>query len=174
MLVSSASNMPNTYVDPIDTVKLAKKPGKKYVAVFHGSLSKPTAWPGCAKDLKPIMRQRILDLVKKAGMVPVVLGNGKDRARFWFNIDMKGCEDYVGKLSLPDSVSILRQCDGFISNDTGLYHVAGALKKRGLVLWVKTDPVKNRSTFKGIKHVINKKADVLYFAKKVEEYLRDI
>ena len=71
-------------------------------------------------------------------------------------------------------MSILRQCDSFISNDTGLYHVAGALKKSGLVLWKKTNFIKNKSPYEGIRHCVNPKGDVALYKKNIDLFIKGI
>jgi ADP-heptose:LPS heptosyltransferase len=111
LLGNNHPKMPNTYVDNYISKQLTREDGKKYVAVFHGCLGgfKPK------KDIGKVMRQYILDRIKKAGHVPVLLGDKKDVQNFWNVNNLKGSINYLGKLGIQESVSILSQCDYFIS-----------------------------------------------------------
>jgi ADP-heptose:LPS heptosyltransferase len=114
----------------------------------------------------------MIDSVIEKGMIPVLLGNKSDNDNYWSKINIdKGCINYIDRLSLKDSVSMLNQCDYFLSNDTGLYHVAGALKKRGLVMWYKTDFTKNKCLFDKIEHCINKNGDEAIYKKAIDNYI---
>ncbi len=158
VLAGRASKIPNTYVDGDITKVLKKHRNKKYVAIFHGCLSVRPRFIK-SKNIGRRIRQQIIESILAHGMVPVLLGNKHDYNKFWSKNNTEHCVNYIGKLSLKDSVSILQQCDCFVSNDTGLYHVAGALQKPGLVMWRLTNSIKNRSTFDGIQHFVNKKLD---------------
>ena len=161
--------MPNTYVDTNITKNL-KRDKRPHIAVFHGCLNQK---PGRIrrKDLGLPIRRYIVRAILERDMVPVLLGNSSDYINFWQNCKIDGCVNFLGKLSLRDSVSILAQCDAFISNDTGLYHAAGALKKNGLVLWRLTNPNKNRAVFSGIKHAVSRRLNFKYFRNKIDRYL---
>ncbi len=47
----------------------------------------------------------------------------------------------IGKTSLRESISIIRQSDLIISGDTGMMHIAAALKKPLIVVWGSTSPI---------------------------------
>ncbi len=172
ILVGNRDPMPHTYVDRPTESLWAREPAKKYAAVFHGCLNKNAVAKG--KDLGSKTRAGILAALKKRGVVPVLLGDGPDRRRFWQQLDRSGAIDYVGKLSLRDSIAALAACDFFVSNDTGLYHAAGALKIPGMVFWHKTDPVKNRSPFEGIQHVVDRANTTKVYLGALETYLDEI
>jgi len=148
-------NLPSPYIDPPSRVsKLVKEDGKKYVAVIHGCHNKSVFQD--RKDVgKKILSHTIKRLIEN-GLVPVIIGNKSDKNKFWKKIDLDGCIDYLGKFKLKKSVDILNSCDYFIANDTGLYHIAAALHKTGLVLWKKTDYDKNREASKKISHCRNR------------------
>lgn len=55
---------------------------------------------------------------------------------------INGCINETGK-SIEESIELIRNCKLFISNDTGTYHIAAALKKKGLVLFTATSHLKN-------------------------------
>lgn len=144
--------IPGTYVDRPDPSEylLERRQDRKHIAVFHGCLG--TVFRN-KKDLGPENRQMIIDNILKAGMAPVIIGSPSDVNNFWKHNRLKHCLNFAGSLPLRDSVCILSQCDAFVSNDTGLYHVASAFDMQGLVLWHKTDLVKNRSLCQKIVHV---------------------
>ncbi len=163
-------SMPHTYVDSPDGLKLNKEDGKKYVAVFHGCLGDLFA------DKKTIPMQSLKFLVKEVlvrGHVPVILGNKKDHKLYWKHINLSDERiiNYLFKLSIRDSVSILSQCDTFISNDTGLYHVASALKKDGLVLWNKTSHLKNAPSYSGVTQFFGKNLPAEDYNNAISSYI---
>lgn len=163
----------DTYIDKVKTIDLEKRPDKKYIGVFHGCLGlKPVRIQ--EKDIGVKTRQYMVDAVKKAGYIPVILGNQSDRKLFWKKCDLKGCLNYLGQLSLKDSISILSQCDYFMSNDTGLYHAASALKIEGLVIWRKTNLNKNRAVFKGVTHFQNLAANLNKDKDSIDNFLQGI
>lgn len=163
-------HIPNSYVDPIQNNILQKETGKIYIAVFHGCLGKGLL---NKKDVGTKSRQYIIDCLLSKGMVPVVLGSASDNKRFWRqnNLENKHIKNYLGKLSLYDSVGILNSCHGFISNDTGLYHVGAALNKTGLVLWKKTDFRKNQEISKSITYCRNKEGDYKIYCQAVDSFV---
>lgn len=144
--------IPSTYVDSPDPSEYAfeKRNKKKHVAVFHGCLGTVLRK---RKDIGASNRQMMIDEIIRHDMVPVLLGSESDVGNFWKANDTSKCMFFAGKLSLRESVSVLSRCDAFVSNDTGLYHVAGALGIRGMVFWHKTDMIKNRSTSQNICHI---------------------
>jgi ADP-heptose:LPS heptosyltransferase len=159
---------PDYYVDSRITYHL-KPSSKRRIAIVHGCLGR--YWQP-HKTLPKLVRQHMLDVVITAGLQPVLLGNGDDARKFWAPIEIADVENYLGKLSLRDTVSVLAQCDGFISNDTGLYHVAAALKKPGIVLWKKTDPKRNRAPGDSIEHFVSREGDVNAYNEAISEYIR--
>ena len=170
--------IPNTYVDNVNVFTLPRVDDRKYVAVFHGCLTDRRVRV-MEKDIGYRNRQCILDFLLSHNFTPVLLGTTLDYRQFWKNVQIPSLVvNYIGNLSIGESVSVLNQCDYFASNDTGMYHVAGALKKEGIVFWKDTNMIKNRSTYTGIKHVSNKsnsKEIVLnnlkiFFAKKIGEH----
>ena len=161
--------IPNTYVDINNSVELDKVKGKKYIALFHGCFSPKNVEK---KQLSKRVLQYMIDSVIDRGNIPVLLGNKSDNDNYWSKIQIDDrAINYIDKLSLKDSVSILNQTDLFLSNDTGLYHVAGALKKNGLVMWYKTDHIKNKCIFEGIEHCINYEGDDKVYMDSIKDFL---
>ncbi len=161
----------STYVDSVQTEILAKQDGEKCVAVFHGCLGK------CFRKKKDIgveTRQYILDTLVKNKIKVILLGAESDFKHYWTHNNLSSVENYLGRYSLQDSISLLSQCDNFISNDTGLYHVSGALKKEGLVLWKHTKYAKNKAPFKGIEHCLNSDFDLEIYKNAVDKYVKEV
>lgn len=169
-------SMPSTYIDNKITHKLDKETDKKYIAVFHGCLNVGSN-AFYQKDLKEPTRIKMLEIVLASGCCPVLLGSPQDLNVFWKPVLKKVkspvIKNYLGELNLRDSVSVLKQCDAFISNDTGLYHCAGALGVKGLVLWRKTDFHRNLSTFNGIKYGASQKGKVDHYVKYMQDFLSE-
>jgi ADP-heptose:LPS heptosyltransferase len=150
--------IPHTYIGFDYDVRLYKNYNTPYVAVFHGSLTTKKAHK---KDVGVETRRYIIKTLVDNGCSVVLLGGKKDDKQFWKDVPERSLKtqnaevlDFIGKLRLLSSVSILNCCDYFISNDTGLYHAAVALRKRGLVLWKDTPLTKNRSPGSYAKYAI--------------------
>jgi len=165
ILKVGGKNIPHTYVDPVETSVFSRTEEDKCVAVFHGCLGK--CFRG-RKDVGAKTRQYIIDRLGEEGFKIILLGTSSDYKHYWSQNNLKNVENFLGKYSLNDSVGILRKCDSFISNDTGLYHVASALKIKGLVLWKKTRFGKNKSPFEGIEHCVSKEGDFDIYKKSID------
>lgn len=162
--------MPDTYVD-CDITKKINKNGNKAVALFHGCLGE--FWRQ-KKNLPIKTIQNMVDIVKGSGFMPIILGNKSDWKHYWRHVDLSDCCNFVNQLTLKDSVSVLSQCDSFISNDTGLYHVAAALKVPGLVLWHQTSYRKNKAPWNGITHCLNKTADRKVYKLAIKKFVQEL
>ena len=55
---------------------------------------------------------------------------------------INGCNNETQK-SIEKSIELIRNCKLFISNDTGTYHIAAALKKKGIAIFTATSHLKN-------------------------------
>lgn len=55
---------------------------------------------------------------------------------------ISGCDNYTN-LNIEESIEMIRNCKIFISNDTGTYHIAAALKKKGIAIFTATSHLKN-------------------------------
>ena len=78
----------------------------------------------------------VVSLLKSNGLSCCSVGCAKEY--------IEGTEDRTG-LSLSGSVGLIQNSQCFLSNDTGLFHVACALKKPVAVFWGFTSKVKNLS-----------------------------
>jgi hypothetical protein len=67
-------------------------------------------------------------------------------------------KNYIGKLSLADTASLISQAGAFIGNDGGVSHVAAAVGIPTFVIFGPTDVVKNTVPMSNV-YVINKKLD---------------
>jgi len=170
ILVKNKKGMPHTYIDPCEEIIFDKKE-KKCIALFHGCLGK---YFRDKKDIGIETRQYIIDKLYKENIRIILLGTDSDRRTYWKYNNLDNVEDCIGKYPLRESVGILRHCDGFISNDTGLYHVAGALRKNGLVLWKKTNLIKNKSPFNDIQHVVDGKARFSTYKKAIDGFIEKV
>ncbi|MEJ5245540.1 MAG: glycosyltransferase family 9 protein [Bacteroidota bacterium] len=68
-----------------------------------------------------------------------------------FNVNV---ENFTGKLSLSDTINKISECDYFISNDTGLMHIASALQKPIVAIFGSTVPELGFTPY-GVKNIIS-------------------
>lgn len=166
--------MPHTYVDRPNNNTMQKEGGKKYVAALQGCLA-----PNKVKKkvVEPETLEYVLKSILDRGHVPVVIGSKSDLNQFWKKLMKKYGDsvlNYAGNLDLRTSASVLGDCDAFISNDTGLYHVAGAYNIPGLVMWKSTDAVKNMSPSKKITHVRRRGKSEDIFKIEIDKFLEGL
>jgi ADP-heptose:LPS heptosyltransferase len=140
--------MPHPYVDQPRSQRLTNE--QMNIGIFHGSLSIGKMWE---KIIPLDVLQYMIDAIINAGMNPVLIGNRSDRDHFWSKVNTSRVENnFLSTLTLRESIGVLAECDGFISNDTGLYHAAGAMHMHGIVLWEKTNFIRLRSPCAKIQH----------------------
>ncbi|MBI2469844.1 MAG: glycosyltransferase family 9 protein [Planctomycetes bacterium] len=110
-------------------------PGKKLVAVHPGSGSRQKCWPTSR------YAELIMWLYEEIG-VQVILVSGP--------ADLEVIEDIRGKikdnfiladqLSLPCLAAILKRCELFVGNDSGITHLAAAVGIPTIAIFGSTDP----------------------------------
>lgn len=85
---------------------------------------------------------RIIELCSKIKKKIILLGGKEDQPAGELVANALGDKIYnaCGKYSLNQSASILKQADYVISHDTGLMHIASALKKKIISIWGNTVP----------------------------------
>jgi heptosyltransferase-2 len=97
---------------------------------------------GAAHATKRMPAERIAEVCQKIKM-PVLLLGGPDDAQAGDEIvALAGAQvlNTCGKFNLHQSASLLRQCQHVISHDTGLMHMAAALRKPITAVWGNTVP----------------------------------
>lgn len=98
---------------------------------------------GAAHQTKCLTAQQISDLCGQLEK-PVILLGGKDemvKANFILaNTSSAVVKSACGQLDILQSASVLRQAGSVIAHDTGLMHIAAALKKQQVVIWGNTIP----------------------------------
>ncbi|MFT6807084.1 MAG: ADP-heptose:LPS heptosyltransferase [Saprospiraceae bacterium] len=86
---------------------------------------------------KRIPNQIISDLIKNDDWNFQLLG-GRDIGGDIAMLESKNCYNGIGKLSLNESASIIRDTDIVVTGDTGLMHIAAAFQKPIIVIWGST------------------------------------
>ena len=98
---------------------------------------------GAAHQTKCLTADQIAELCSRLDK-PVVLLGGKgeiDKAEFIVaNTSSQAVRSACGQLDILQSASVLRQAGSVIAHDTGLMHIAAALKKQQVVIWGNTIP----------------------------------
>ncbi|MBA4853620.1 glycosyltransferase family 9 protein [Emticicia sp. BO119] len=91
---------------------------------------------------KKLPTERIIELCSKINEKIILLGGKEDESTGEIVQHTLGNRIYnaCGKYNLNQSASILKQAQYVISHDTGLMHIASALKKRIVSIWGNTVP----------------------------------
>ncbi len=103
-----------------------------YVAIVVGGKHATKIFPA----------EKTAQLIKKIRQPVILLGGPEDRERAEYirgiipDIVFNGC----GEFTLNQSASIIQKANIVITNDTGLMHIAAALRKKIVVLWGNTIP----------------------------------
>jgi len=129
-------------IDPAEARKTAGKfiPGKKDLLVGMA----PGATYGAAKRWFPDRFAKVAD--KLADHFPariIALGGRNDvaTAREIAQAASAPLINLAGKTTLREAIHLIAQCDLFISNDSGLMHIAGALNIPTLAIFGSTNPI---------------------------------
>ena len=139
-LYNRSQLIPHTYVDAHKPLKEYRD--DKYVVVVRGMVEPSNYWVKM-KDPGDEIYKYIINKLKDNYKV-VFIGNDSDNAysikkmKSWYGGDSV-INDIKKSLALINNASLV------ISNDTGMYHAAGALNKKSFVLWKKTKLKKNLS-----------------------------
>ena len=98
---------------------------------------------GSKQATKQIPPEKIISLCNKIQYPVILLGGKEDFNKAEYIISKTG--DFVlnccGKYNINQSASIVRQSRLLITSDTGLMHIAAALRKKIISLWGNTVPV---------------------------------
>lgn len=96
---------------------------------------------GAGLPTKNLEDDQWLELIHLVQSPVILLGGQDDLARGgWLASRAKQCISLAGVLSFPQSASVISQSRVVISPDTGLMHVASALRKPVISIWGNTIP----------------------------------
>jgi len=104
----------------------------------------PGATYGPAKKWFPERFAAVADRLEgKFGVKTILFGSGGDRdsTALVAGASHRSPLDLAGKTSLNEAIALMARCSLFISNDSGLMHVAGALGIPTLAIFGSTNPV---------------------------------
>ena len=121
-----------TYCDPVEVPLLHTD----YVCFIRGSIRGREE----EKDPGEEIYYHAIKKCTEAGLKCVYVGVGYDYQRWGI--------DFVNSFfsvldNLRAEMSYINGAKFLVTNDTGLYHVGGAYKKKGFVIWKDTDALKN-------------------------------
>ncbi|MBS1624893.1 MAG: glycosyltransferase family 9 protein [Bacteroidetes bacterium] len=112
-------------------------------ADFHNGY---IAWVvGAKQATKQFPNDKIIEVIDKVRKPVILLGGKEDRAyaKFVMNGLIAGripAYNACGEFTLNQSASVVQQSQLVVTNDTGLMHIAAALKKKIISLWGNTVP----------------------------------
>ncbi|MBI4618816.1 MAG: lipopolysaccharide heptosyltransferase II [Desulfobacterales bacterium] len=104
----------------------------------------PGAYFGSAKRWLPERYALLSDMINKDfGGKILLFGSGEEKAisEMILSIAKSDVIDLVGKTSLLETMALIEKCSLFITNDSGLMHLAAALKIPLIAIFGSTDPV---------------------------------
>jgi ADP-heptose:LPS heptosyltransferase len=97
---------------------------------------------GGAHNTKQIPNNMLIELGKSSKQ-PIVLLGGKDDVKNAKAIEKEVGDkvtNLVGKLNLNESAAVIKYCKKVVTPDTGLMHIAAAMKREILSVWGNTIP----------------------------------
>lgn len=129
-------NLPIDYFLPNDTSIIQQiipeYADKPYIALVIGA----------THFTKRMPNERVIDLCSRLNH-PIILLGGKDvalNAEIIQQAKTKNIINLVGKISLNDSVTVVKNAAYLIGFDTGLTHIAEAFNKKLVTIWGSTAP----------------------------------
>lgn len=131
------------YYIPDNPCKQILPQNNDYVVIAKGCINHPKAYWAKHKDVGTKIYKYILSKIN----IPIyAVGNTADYDRDLKKIIEESKKEIITVLDDINSVvKLIRNCKYMIANDTGLYHVAGALNKEVFVIWKDTPLIKNKS-----------------------------
>lgn len=115
----------------IDVGRFTPVHDKKYLIGLSDTSLETEHWK---RKKWPWFKELARLLVKELDCYVVFIG-GSDTAKRYLDFEWNNeIWSFMGVLSLSDSAGIVEHCDFVIANDSGIYHMADALKKEGVVL----------------------------------------
>jgi ADP-heptose:LPS heptosyltransferase len=85
-------------------------------------------WP--AKTFPKNWWDKVIETLKVAGAVPVLVGgdvspmNEQEKPRSTVDVETEGCIDFRNKLSLMETVALLKRSKAILTNDSAILHMA--------------------------------------------------
>jgi hypothetical protein len=139
-IISNKAEVPHTYVPLCEEYPVGVQ--GEYVVIIRGMKGKDWAH---LKDPGDSIYRWIMKQVGPHYTI-VFIGTDEDFHRDYNRMISWGNTRIVSiKNDIKRSVSALQGAAFVITNDTGFYHVSGALKKKTFCLWKKTNWIKNNS-----------------------------
>lgn len=130
----------------VDVTKRLGLEGQRFISIVTGAAHH-------TKCLTPYQISQVCDNLD----LPVILLGGKDEMQKGDEIIRGTRHRHVfnacGKLDILGSASVLRQSSSILSHDTGLMHIAAALRKPQVVVWGNTVPEFGMYPYYGAQHV---------------------
>jgi ADP-heptose:LPS heptosyltransferase len=133
--------VPHTYVPCFDITE-KEFPKDSYVVLIRGCF-KGSIWASKKNPGDDIYNYIMKNIPEKYKIV--LVGNGHDFKRDLNRMSRWDPRTVVVKDDIRKAVSLICGAKFVVSNDTGLYHVAGAINKDIFVIWKQTPKEKNRS-----------------------------
>jgi heptosyltransferase II len=78
--------------------------------------------------------QNLINALEKTGKLVVLLGTNNK------GVSGKNVRDLTGKTTIKEAAAIMEVCDAFVTSDTGLMHIASAIKTPTVSIFGPTDP----------------------------------
>lgn len=134
-----AGEIPHTYVDRCSAPEEYRN--TKYAVIARGGVNNEFVQD---KDPGREIYKYIIGKLESFGLKVIVIGSDNDKTRIdEIKEDNPGC---IFELNdVRKSIGLISGSHLMVTNDTGMCHAAGALKKRAFVLWKDTNFNKNRS-----------------------------
>jgi len=132
-------NPPWTYVDCVEPIE-----ERDYIVFVRGSGLERVNYV-LSKDPGPKIYLKAAELCRRKGLAVHFVGSLNDLRRAQ---DGMLDNDIIAPTHIGNIRACLAEiagCQGIIANDSGLYHAAAALKKKGLILWKNTPFLKNQA-----------------------------
>lgn len=111
---------------------------------------------------KKLPAEKIISVCRKVNLPVVLIGGSQDNEtgeKITAEIPHL-CYNLCGKLTINQSASVVKQAKKVISNDTGLMHIAAALKKEIVSVWGNTIPEFGMYPYYGKSQVANLRSQV--------------
>lgn len=148
-LVTSKFNLenhgiPHTYVDYSDKPPI-KDSNLVVVARNCANNSKRHQ-----KDINEGFFIKMVRKLQEIGYEVIMLGSYDD---YKYNLDIVNKTGIKFEFDdIRKHLELIHKAKFVCMNDTGLYHAAGAMRKRGLIFWKDTNPIKNLSPNTNFRH----------------------